>query len=306
MPISVPISPAQNQYIKTKHAELVASGMKSSKAKAQIGAELNIDPCTVGRHLHKTVPPRIAIGEQVVGSFVPHSNIRPAPLPLEFVPPELDYIPHTRLNLNPADIFTPQLSPNIKTYIFTSWEVRTRPDYAFVDCLRQIAKAYDAEMYLTPCYIPDLDFLPNELRLAFKILASDLQLNENIFFKYVETHALSQSPLAGWKGFTDKTAILPGLIKELETFPTDKDCKQLITTGSAGYLTLDSEHYKFIKESPDKAYKERFDSRWNSFRSQKRPIAIASEYVRPSAQIVHILDDKTFLTRRLTMQPDSN
>jgi|GEM_PF-4571390 len=220
-----------------------------------------------------------------------------------FVAPPVDYVQHTQIDLDPDDTFASQRLFGVKTYIFTAWEIRVKPDYAFIDCLRQLAREYKAELYLTPCYLPDLDFLPNELRSTFKILGEDLHLNDNIFFKYVETHALSQSPLTGWRGFTDKTAILPGLIKELETLPTDKACKQLITTGSIGYMTLDSEHYRFIRESQDEAYKKRFESRWDSFRSQKRPIAIASEYVKPSAQIVHVVNDKLFLTRRVTMQP---
>lgn len=215
------------------------------------------------------------------------------------------YVSHTELNLDAETIYEPT-KPKAKTFIITGWEVRVKPDFAFLDCLRQIAKEYGAELFLTPHYLPDLDFLPPELRVNFKLLTDDLHFNSNLMFRFVETHALAVSPLSGWKGVSDKTQIIPGLIKQLETYPTDSHARQAVTTGSIGYLTLDSEHYKFISDSSDNAYKKRFSDRWNNFRSQKKTTAIASEFVRPSALLIHVIDDKRFLLRRLTMQPGND
>jgi hypothetical protein len=217
----------------------------------------------------------------------------------------IDYVPHTEIDLDPpAYEYTRRL--DVQTFIFTSWELRVKPDYQFVDCLRQIAKEYDAEMYLIPCYRPDLDFLPNDLRTTFKVLDHDIDLNDNLLFKFVETHALAASPLMGWRGFSEKSAIIPGLIKELEPLPTDTDAKILVTTGSIGPLLDDEQYYDYVRTSTDKAYVKRFENRAKTFRSQKKTTALAKEYVMPSALIVHVVNEKIFLIRRVTMQPNKD
>jgi hypothetical protein len=191
---------------------------------------------------------------------------------------------------------------NSKTFIITGWEIRNKISYEFVDCLRQMAKEYDARLMLAPCYLPDLMFLPNEIRSAFEILESDYYFNENLFFKFTETHALASSPLTGWKGFSECSAIIPGLIKELFTEASTRLCKQYMTTGSIGTFDELLEDYSHFAQSKDHLFKKQFDQRTRQTRSQKKPTALAREYVVPSAVIVEVLDDKTFLTRYVTME----
>lgn len=240
-------------------------------------------------------PPQ-PVRNDISGQRVSH---KAAPQPI----PQFGYEPHTVIDIDPNLTYSPiKHKDKVKSYIITGWEIRIKPDFKFIDCLKQLAKHHKAELCLAPHYLPDLDFLPPELRMYFRLLTADEQLNANLMFRYVETHALAVSPLTGWRGVSEKTQIIPGLIKQLETYPTDSYTKMAVTTGSIGNLTLDSEHYKFIKDSADDAYKKRFDQRWNAFRSQKKPVAIASEFVMPSALIIHVLDDKHFLARRVTMQ----
>ena len=303
-----PSSKEQIAQIVAEVEELVRQGVKPSEAKAIIRKRWNKGESVMRgytRHLKDSDFNQPADLGPVNVPVSPDAAKLPVPL-ASVTMPVFGFVPHTEINIDPAIKCEPKRSPNTKTFIITGWEVRVRPDFGFIDCLRQIAKAYGASMYLAPHYLPDLDFLPPELRSCFKLLTEDLHLNDNLMFRFVETHALASSPLTGWKGVSEKTQIIPGLIKQLQTYPTDNNSRQAVTTGSVGYLTLDSEHYKFIANSSDKAYKARFDSRWNGFRSQKKPTAIASEFVMPSALIVHVIDDRRFLIRRVTMQPGND
>lgn len=201
--------------------------------------------------------------------------------------------------------FDPTKGKKSKTYIFTSWEIRNEISDAFVDILKQIQKHYDAELYLIPVWPDDIKFIPPQLK-DFKIVASDFKLNKNLFFKYVPTHALVVSPLAGWKGaFPDSSVILPGLVKEMITEPTNYLSKQLMTTGSVGRLRPDVSNYKHLEDYSEQDQRE-FSKRWSGIANRRlgKIYAIAQEYTLPSALIVNVIDDKTFLTRYISMHED--
>lgn len=191
------------------------------------------------------------------------------------------------------------------TYIITGWEIRVGVNESFLDCLNQIANYYDAEKLLVPVWKEDIPFIPTVLKDNFTILDENHQFNSNLIFHYVPTHALTASPLAGWGGaFPSKTAILPGLIKELITEPSNKYCKQLISTGSVGYLNANYEQYEEI--TPEHEEFTFLRRRWTTAtnRAVGKTTAIAQKFIKPSALIIDILDDDTFLTRYITMNED--
>ncbi len=179
-----------------------------------------------------------------------------------------------------------------KTYILTSWELRVGVDEKFIACLEQLAKYYDAELLLVPCNKSDIQFLPEVLKDKFNIVTENVKFNDNVNLKYVETSALVQSPLAGHVGaYPDATTIIPGLVKELRTEPSQHYVKQTMSTGSVGHLDAHLKDYP----SEDKE----FIRKWRTVSSRRhgRPTAIAENYVIPSALILDVLDNKTFLTR---------
>ncbi|HNC56670.1 MAG TPA: hypothetical protein PLP33_14565 [Leptospiraceae bacterium] len=193
-------------------------------------------------------------------------------------------------------------SKKVKTYIFTSWEIRTDPSEEFIDILKQMQTHYNAELVLVPVWPEDLKFIPPKLK-EFKIVTSDFKINDNLFFKYVPTNALVVSPLTGWKGaFPESSAIIPGLIKEMVTEPSQRLAKQLMTTGSIGRLNPELTNYKHIEEASETDQRE-FHKRWGSVvnRRMGRVYAIAQEYTIPSALVVNVLDNKTFLSRFVSM-----
>lgn len=191
------------------------------------------------------------------------------------------------------------------TYIITGWEIRVGVNEEFLDCLNQIAKYYNAEKLLVPVWKEDVPFIPTVLKENFSILEENHQFNSNLIFHYVPTHALVASPLAGWGGaFPSKTAILPGLIKELFTEPSNKYCKQLMSTGSVGYLNANYDQYGEI--TPGHEHFNPLRRRWETAtsRSVGKTTAIAQKFIKPSALIVDVLDDNRFLTRYVTMNED--
>lgn len=208
-----------------------------------------------------------------------------------------------KLLLDDIKVCDPRKVKKLKTYIFTSWEIRTDPSDEFLGILHQMEKHYNAEVFIIPVWPEDLKYIPPKLK-EFNILSSDLKLNSNIFFKYVPTHALVVSPLTGWKGaFPDTSVIIPGLIKEMITEPSHRLAKQLMSTGSVGRLNPNITNYKHL-ENYDESEKRIFDKRWNSVVNRRagRVYAVAQEYTLPSALVVNILDDKTFLSRYVTME----
>lgn len=290
MAANVPITAEVKAYIAEEHAKNVQAGMSAVESQTILAAKFDLNPRTVREYCGALkigdAKKRMALRREMPPSIRPREDFT-----------ALDDEIEDLIALLPDEKFA------AKTFIITGWELRVKVDFEFVDCLRQIAQEYDAELCIAPCYLPDLDFLPPELR-DFRVLQADEHFNENIFFKYVETHALASSPLSGWRGFSDKSAIIPGLIKELETQASEKHCKLLTSTGSIGHFATDDNHYTHIKQSQDKAYKKQFDQRWKTTRSQKKPTEIAREYIKPSALILHILDDKRFLVRYVTKEAD--
>lgn len=183
-----------------------------------------------------------------------------------------------------------------KTYIFTGWEIRVGVDKKFVETLKQVAGFYDAELFLTPCQESDVAYMPAELTDTFKIVTENLKLNSNLRFRYVETNALLQSPLSGHIGaYPDSSTIIPGLTKELRSEPSQHYIKQLMSTGSIGHLNARAKDYDDFED-------EGFVKKWKSVGTRRRgkATAIAQNFVMPSALIVDVIDDKTFLTRFVT------
>jgi hypothetical protein len=181
-----------------------------------------------------------------------------------------------------------------KSYILTGWELRVGIDEKFIECLKQMAQVYDAELLLVPCQASDARYAPEILKDNFHIITEDIIFNKNLVLKYVETNALIQSPLAGHVGaYPDTTCIIPGLVKELRTEPSHHYVKQLISTGSVGYLDAGHEDYSELEADKD------FAKKWRTMISRKngKPTAIAQNYISPSALVVDVLDDKTFVTR---------
>lgn len=207
------------------------------------------------------------------------------------------------------DVDTPSIEPVKqvvtpkwpKTYIITSWEMRVGIDEAFVATLENMAKTYDATLMLAPVQASDANYIPEHIKEKFFILLDDCKFNENLQFKYVETNALIQSPLAGHVGaYPDYTTIIPGLVKELRTEPSQHYVKQLMSTGSLGYLNAKVSDFEDLDEDKE------FLRKWRTVTTRRhgKPTAIAKNYVVPSALIVDVLDRKTFLTRFITSYKD--
>jgi hypothetical protein len=181
------------------------------------------------------------------------------------------------------------------TIILTSWEIRIGIDWDFVRTLEVMAKEYNAELVLVPCNVSDVAFLPQEIKDKFSILVRDTKFNDNLQLKFVETSALTQSPLAGHVGaYPDFSTIIPGLVKELRTEPSNKYVKQLMSTGSLGYL--DAKYTDYEVEDSE------FTKKWRNVvtRRHGKPTAIAKNYIQPSALIIDVLDKKVFLSRFIT------
>lgn len=183
-----------------------------------------------------------------------------------------------------------------KSYIITGWEIRVGIDDNFIATLEKMAEHYQAELLLVPCHYGDVNYIPEKLKEKFTILTEDIKFNDNLCFKYVETNALAQSPLAGHVGaYPDTSTIIPGLVKELRTEPSHQYVKQLMSTGSVGTLNASIGDYM---DTDDKEFLRKWKS--TITRRHGKGIAIAKNYVQPSALIVDVLDKKTFLTRFIT------
>lgn len=188
-----------------------------------------------------------------------------------------------------------------KTYIFLGWEIRVETS-KFLSIIDQLKERHNAEVFLTCLWPADVAYLPEELQ-KYTLLLNDLELNDNLIFKYVPTHALAMTPIQGWDGASEKSVILPGLVKEVKTALTDKYCKQIMTTGSLGCLTAHFSNYNHIKDSDSRI---ELTKRWSRVNSQNRrggrSYEIARNYTKPTALIVDILDNTTFLSRYVTME----
>jgi hypothetical protein len=187
-----------------------------------------------------------------------------------------------------------------KTYILTSWEIRVGIDDKFLDTLEVMRDYYNAELLLVPCQASDMNYLPDRVKEMFTVVTSNVTFNENLKLRYVETNALIQSPLSGHIGAYDSSTILPGLIKELRSEPTQKYIKQLMTTGSIGWLDAKISDYEDLDDDKD------FIRKWKAVRTRRngKANAIAENYITPSALIVDIVDNKTFLSRFITSFKD--
>jgi len=203
----------------------------------------------------------------------------------------------------PTIVAAPAITPQSRTLIFTAWEVRVKPDPAFVDCLRQMAHQYGAELYIVPVWPEDIKYLPKNLS-DFRLVTGDFTINENLRFQYVPTHAMVQSPVEGWKGVFDESRIIPGLVRDLLTVPSQHLCKQVMSTGSIGRLNADLVDYSHLES--DDAAKKAFTRRWAQVQDRRggKAYALAQQFTVPSALVVELLDHKTFTTRYVSMQND--
>lgn len=191
-------------------------------------------------------------------------------------------------------------SYNSKTYIITGYEVRVGINESFLKCIEHLKKELNAEALLVPIWHKDSEFIPNRLKEIFTVVDTNIKFNDNLSLEYVPTHALVQSPLSGWAGaFPGKSVILPGLIKELISEPSIHTCKQLLTTGSVGYLDANYEQF-------DRTENVDFRKRWYNVtnRATGKTTAIAQRFIRPTALIVNVIDEKIFLTRYITMEQE--
>lgn len=167
-------------------------------------------------------------------------------------------------------------------FLITTYSTKTTVDREFVKLLSKVANHYSAEMLLIENdYLTDQNDekvpLPAYLE-RFTLVENDLVLNENLQIKIIRNEALLMDPLAGLQGaFPDKSIIVPGLIMSLQTEPSPKLSKQIMTTGSVGR----------VRESSVTGKSGR---RW----------AIAREYIVPSALLVHMKSDQIFFTRYLS------
>ena len=136
-----PLKPADHELIRQKYAALVEEGMHPADAKERLAKQVSRSTITISQIVQgigKRVGKRKAKGstlnpdtlEQILESDRADTPLEP-PKP---VFPEFGYVNHTDLShLNPDRDYTPKRPP-AKTYIITGWEVRVRPDFAFIDC----------------------------------------------------------------------------------------------------------------------------------------------------------------------------
>ena len=192
------------------------------------------------------------------------------------------------------------IKPNSKTLIFLGWEIRVKHSKEFLDIIDQMAKHYNAEVYVTSLWPDDLKFIPTELT-KYNLLMSDMRINRNLVFKYVPTHALVKSPLEGWTGAHDDSVIFPGLVKELITEKSPKLCKQLMTTGSVGELNAFLTDYSHVT---DEASRNALIKRWSMVQNRRggKQYEIAKTFTKPSALIIDVKDDNIFFSRYVTME----
>jgi hypothetical protein len=190
------------------------------------------------------------------------------------------------------------------TFIFTTWEARVKPDMAFIKCLRQLAKYWDAQVFLTLSHAEDVELLPQSLR-DFHLLTTDLRLNENCWFRYRPTNALVQRVTTGYEGVFNETAIIPALCKELVTLPISANAisaKQIMTSPSIGKLDAAITDYSNLSDEAQKVLSARFAS--IQHRRLGANYSKAQTRVSPAALIVQVLNNKHFVTRYVTAKQE--
>jgi hypothetical protein len=193
---------------------------------------------------------------------------------------------------------TPKVTSS-RAFVITGWELRVKPDGKFTAILENIARHYKAELYVTSLNEDEAEFIPEELG-KFKVLTEDLEFNSNFQFKYVQTKALSASPINGWNGIFKHSTIIPGLIKDLKTEKSTHLCRQIMSSGSIGYLNAEKRDYDFITDAESR---KTLDRKWKSAERYKVTKAFieAERFTKPTALIIEIKDDKVFFCRYITM-----
>ena len=274
------VTELERQEFKKRYNQLYTEGgLTKTQAISIIADEFDRGKTTIYDNIHMPDESGIEIAEPI---------IRESP---EFIPKSMPSVGYEKRRGN-------------KTYILTGWEIRIGINEPFLECLDTLAKELNAEQLLVPIWHKDVDFVPQRLKDQFEIINEGIEFNDNLIFHYSPTHALVTSALAGWAGaFPGKSVILGGLIKELTTEPSHISCKQLMTTGSVGYLDAGYEQYDGIKPDYDSTIHTDFYRRWNNVagRNQGKTTAIAQKFIVPSALIVDIIDDNIFLTRYVSM-----
>lgn len=198
-----------------------------------------------------------------------------------------------------------------KTYIITSWDIRTSIDPKFIDILTQLAEYYQAELYVQNLNskINDDWFMYANKKKCNQVLTDkfakhlfqfdgDESLSANLHFKQIDVNPTAASVISGFEGVFDKSTILCGLIKELKTEKSLVVGKQVMSTGSIGKLDAKLDDYNLL----DTADFEELEKVWNRTKENTKAFQIAKELIEPSALIIDVVDDKTFFTRFVTMR----
>jgi hypothetical protein len=198
-----------------------------------------------------------------------------------------------------------------KTYIVTSWDIRTSIDPKFIDILLQLTDYYSAKLYIQSlnsknnenwfaAAIQKRCSLKLKEKLAPKIFEfiDDECLSANLQFKQIDVNPTAASVISGFEGVFDKSTILCGLIKELKTEKSLIAGKQIMSTGSIGRLDAKLAAYNLLSPVD---FKE-LEKVWNRTKENTKTFQIAKELIEPSALIVDVVDDKIFFTRFVTMR----
>lgn len=202
-------------------------------------------------------------------------------------------------------------SKKAKTYIITSWDVRTSIDPKFIDILCQLRDYYKAEIYIQNLnssyndewFVASLKkkcnaSLTRKLSEHLYQFEHEEVLNNNLQFKSINVSPTATTVLSGLEGVFDKSTILCGLIKELKTEKSLVAGKQIMSTGSIGHLNAKLEDYSNL----DAEEFTKLEKVWNRTKENTKAFQVAKELIEPSALIVDTVDDKTFFTRYVTMR----
>lgn len=210
-----------------------------------------------------------------------------------------------------SKVAEPDNKSKAKTYIITSWDIRTSIDPKFIDILTQLAKYYQAELYIQNLSSKNNDDwfvsatkkkckqdLVTELAKYLFQFVGDESLSSNLQFKQIDVSPTAASVISGFEGIFDKSTILCGLIKELKTEKSLVVGKQIMSTGSIGKLDAKLEDYNLL---PPADFSE-LEKVWNRTKENTKAFQVAKELIEPSALIVDVVDDKVFFTRFITMR----
>lgn len=186
------------------------------------------------------------------------------------------------------------------TYIITGYDIRCGINNSFINCIKQLSNHLNASLLLVPINKNDIELIPKKLKNNFEIITNNIKFNNNLSLELVQTDCFIQNPVLGWRGaFQDKSIIIPALTKELVSEPSEVNYRQILTTGSVGYLDAKFDDLDMKEESHTK-------TRWyraSSVMNNRRAI-VSQRFVKPSALVVTVMNDELFTTRYVTMEKE--